>query len=269
MAKSLPVFSEDDVTFVIDTVNPKLRRQRAALRESPAALEKMVEEGVDLLLERLLSLDTDRMLLAVSPRLLFGVFLVKAAKVLGRESYLLERVGRQVIPVFDARETGEFLTRKGIIPYLGDMLASFTKIESVNLLMGVKDGVWQRLRLNTLDIGSLIRFCSYIEEEEARFPFYKRIADASLFISGIFPEFASSSDYSRKPRAGRRTVEEYEREGKKYFALAAGLEAARKAGLNAVMADIAGRFGLARKALNFIADVYLRFSRQRLFDFDA
>lgn len=269
MVRSLPVFSENDVTFVIDTVNPTLRHRRAALRESPATLEKLVEEGADQLLQRLLSLEEDRMLLAVSPRLLFDVFLRKAAKVLGKESYLLERVGRQVVPIFDAKETGEFLTQKGIIPYLGDLLASFTKIESVRLLVGVKDGVGQKLSLNTLDIGSLIRFCSYIEEEEARFPFYKRIADASLFISGIFPEFAFSSDHLQRQRARRRTVEDYEREGKRYFILAAGLEAARKAELDGVMAGLASRIGLARKALNFIADVYLRFSRRKLFDFDA
>ncbi len=205
------------------------------------------------------------MLLTVTPRLLFDVFLRKAARILGKESYLLERIGRQVVPVFDAKENGAFLTQKGVTPYLADMLASFTKIKSVRFLMGVKNGVWQKFRFNSLDIGSLARFCSFIDDEEARFPFYKCIADASLFIPDIFPEFAFSAG---RPGKARKTLEEYERVGRKYFALAAGLVAARKAEIESVITDLAAHFGLARKALDFNADVYLRFSR-KIFDFDA
>jgi len=265
---SMPVFSESDVAFVIETVGPKLNSQRAAMRESYALMEKVLDENNDRMLERALSMEEDAMLLRISPRLLFETFLRKARLALSRRSYMLERVGRQVIPVFDAHDVGDLLFRKGVIPYLANMLVSFTKIESFTLLTGVRDGVWQKMRINTMDIDSLILFCSLVEEEESRFAFYKRIADVCLFIPGIFPESVLSH---APPESGRsrarkgRTVEEYEKEGKEYYDRAATLTAARISDMDAVMRELAVNLRPARKSLNFLADIFLKFRKQRLF----
>jgi hypothetical protein len=266
-----PAFSDSDVSFVIETVDPRPRARRASIRENPDVMERVVEENTDRLLERVFSVEEDGVLLTISPRLLFDILLRKTARVLNKESYILERVGRQVVPVFDAKEAGDFLARKSVIPYLSDMLSSFTKIESFTLLLGVKEGVWQKLRLNTMDIESLVHFCSMIDEDD-RFPFYKRIADVCLFISGVFPEFAFSLDPYKPggPLRGKgKTLEEYEREGKEYYRLAAEHQAARIAELAEIMKELSRHFLLAKKSLNFIADFYLRFRKQRLFDFDA
>ncbi len=79
-----------------------------------------------------------------------------------------------MLPVFDTKDIADFLARDGVIPYLPDMLSSFARIETVTLAFPDKRGIWRRLRFDTMDIDSLIGF-SCIIEEEAGFPFYKRI----------------------------------------------------------------------------------------------
>lgn len=270
--RSLPVFSERDVTFVIETAGSRLKPRKTAMSESYAVMEQVLDENNDRILERVLSMEEERVLVAVSPRLLFETFLRKAKQVLSRGSYLLERVGRQVVPVFEAPEVGDFLSGKGIVPYLADMLVSFCRIESFTLLTGVKNGVWQRLRLNTMDIDSLLRFCSFLDEESC-FPFYKRAADVCLFVAGIFPESALVGEppgVARPPLPKRgRTMEEYEREGREYYGRAAFLPAARAAGTDNVMRELAGRFRAARKSLNFLSDAFLGFRKGSLFSFDV
>ncbi len=85
----------------------------------------------------------------------------------GRERYLLERVGWEVLPVFDTEDIADFLARDEVIPYLSDMLSSFARIETFTLAFREKRGIWRGLRFNTMDIDGLIGF-SRILEEEAR-----------------------------------------------------------------------------------------------------
>jgi hypothetical protein len=270
--RSLSVFSEKDVVFVIETVDPGLRARKSAMRESYGVMEKVLDDNNDALLERVASMEEERLLLTISPRLLFEMFLRRSRKVLSHGSYLLERVGRQKVPVFDAPEVGDFLSRKGIIPYLADMLVSFAKIESFTLITGVRDGVWQKLKLNTMDIDSLIRFCSAVNDDGSCFPFYKRIADVCLFITGIFPEFVPIDAHparALRPIGRRqRSAAEYERVGKEYYERAAALPAAKAADLDNVMKELAGCFRSARKSLNFLTDILI-FRKKRLFAFDG
>jgi len=269
-------FSDHDVSFLIETINPKLMAKKGMIRSHPSLIEEMLDQHNEKLFERIISMEEEEMLIKISPRLLFEILLRKTARVLNRESYMLERVGRQLIPVFETMKVSEFLAKKAVLIYLADMLSSFTKIESFTFPVRVKGSIWRKLRFNDMDIDSLIHFCQVVDEEY-RFAFYKRIADACLFLIGIFPEYVTAqyryplSGQIRLSIAGHKSKapEEYEREGKKFYRLAAEHSFAQMMHLEETLNELAENFNLAKRPLNFIADYYLQFKKRRIFHFDA
>jgi hypothetical protein len=110
-------------------------------------------------------------------------------------------------------------------------------------------------------------------DDEYKFGFYKRIADICLFILGIFPEYAEH-DY-RYPFSGqvrphirgkmRTSPEEYEKEGRKFYKLAAEPRSAKDLNLFEVFCALHENFQKAKKPLNFIAEHYLQYKRHKLF----
>jgi hypothetical protein len=267
--QTLTPFTDGDILFLMEAARLREIGRKENLRRDESWIERTIREKTDDLIERLFSLREEQLLIRISPRLLFQILLANAARILGREQYLLERIGRQVIPVFDTKNVADFLTREGIIPYLAEMLASFGRIETFTMAFREKRGIWRKMRFNTMDIDGLIGFSSIIEEE-ARFPFYKRIADICLFTVGMFPEYVATryrypSSGELRPSSGGqrpRAPEEYDADRARYFGLAAGHDVARRLGLDTVLNDLAGNFRLAKKPLNFIAGNYLRFKKQ-------
>ncbi len=174
------------------------------------------------------------------------------------------------IPVFDSKEVSDFLTKESLLLYLADMLASFTKIQSYTLSFRIRNGVWEKIRFNDLDILSLMNFCQAAGDED-RMGFYKRIADICLFVLGIFPDYAER-DY-RYPSSGqvrphirgkvRISPEDYEKEGRKFYKLAAEHPAAKELDLSEVFWALHENFQKAKKPLNFIADHYLQYTRHK------
>jgi hypothetical protein len=112
-----------------------------------------------------------------------------------------------------------------------------------------------------------------VVEDEYRFGFYKRIADICLFILGIFPEYAEH-EY-RYPFSGqvrpqirgkvRMSPEDYEKEGRKFYKLAAEHQSAKELDLFQVFWALHENFQKAKKPLNFIAEHYLQYKRHKLF----
>jgi hypothetical protein len=164
------------------------------------------------------------------------------------------------------------LAEDTLLTYLADMLSSFTKVESYTITLRVRKGIWKKIRFNNLDIFSLMSFCEAVQDEY-RLGLYKRIADICLFILGIFPDYADS-DY-RYPFSGqlrpqirgklRFSPEAYEKEGRKFYKLAAEHHSARELDLSEVFRALHGNFQRAKKPLNFIAEHYLQYKRHRLF----
>ena len=115
-------------------------------------------------------------------------------------------------------------------------------------------------------------FCETVEDEY-RLGFYKRIADICLFILGIFPDYAEH-DY-RYPFSGQLrpqirgkvkiSPKEYEKEGRRFYKLAAEHQPARELNLSEVFWTLHGNFQKAKKPLNFITEHYLSHKRQRFF----
>lgn len=268
-------FSEADLDFVVEQAAPDAKDK--------ARLKRLVQE--DELFRRALTgdervfqavMEDEESLLGISPALYFEILLRKARKELETATYTVERSGSETVAVFDTREVVGLLGREEVLLYLAHMLASFTRVHSYVLPVRVRRGVRRRLRFNDMDVDSLIRFCATADEEQ-RFGFYKRIADVCLFVAGAFPDYARSdsryplSTRPRPPIAGRvrRSLEEYQQEGRRFYGLAAEHPAARAQGLSEVLWRFREHFRTATKPLSFIAAHYLHSQKHRLFGMQA
>lgn len=214
--------------------------------------------------------------LKISPVLYFEVLLRMARKELKKASHTIETQGTKKIAVFDSNEVVELLSRETVLEYLADMLASFTRIESYAIAFRAGKGFWRKIRFNDLDMDSLMSFCE-AGDKEHRFGFFKRIADICLFILGVFPEYVRftyryAHSGERRPRLmgrRRRSAEEYEEEGRKFYKLAANHALARTIHLSPVLWLLHTDFRAAQKPINFIAQQYLHNTRHNLFGLGA
>ena len=115
-------------------------------------------------------------------------------------------------------------------------------------------------------------FCDVVEERY-RFGLYKRIADICLFMLGVFPEYTERR--FRYPLSGevrptiganlRISPEDYEKEGQRFYKLAAEHESAKELQMFDTFQALHENFHIAKKPLNFIADHYLQYKRHTLF----
>jgi hypothetical protein len=208
----------------------------------------------------------DEILLKISPPLFFEILLRRAADDLSRAGYTYEKSRTMSIPVFDAQDLVSLLNRDSLLIYLADMLSSFTRVESFTVSIRIRKGVWHKLRFNDLDIYSLMRLCDVVDDAY-RFHLYKRIGDICLFILGVFPVYADRnyrypvSGQLRPKIVGRRRVsaQDYEKEGQRFYRMAAEHRSARDLELAEVFWSLHENFLKAKKPLNFIADHYLSY----------
>jgi hypothetical protein len=272
--KSLEL-SERDLDFIVQEAAPEFKdkaKLKQLIREDKDFRKGLV--GDEKVFRRVVA--DEEMILKISPALYFEILLRKALKELEKVSHTIERTGTQRVVVFDTKEVVGLLSNQAILDYLADMLSSFTRIESYVIPVRVKKGIWRKIRFNDMDIDSLSRFCEAVNEEY-RFSFYKRIADVCLFILGIFPEYAQF-DYrypfsgERRPKiAGRvrRSAEDYEAEGRKFYKLAGEHPSARVLELSEVFWLLHENFNTAKKPLNFISEHYLHYKKHKLFGLEA
>ncbi len=262
--------SDRDLDFLIEAVSPEVRDKsglKEIIREDEDFRNSYV--GDENIFRKLM--DDQEIFLKISPALFFEVLLRKAANDLEETGYTLEKNSRMKIPVFDTKEVSELLTREPLLLYLADMLASFTKIQSYTLSFRIHRGIWEKIRFNDLDILSLMNFCRAAGDEH-RMGFYKRIADICLFILGIFPDYAER-DY-RYPFSGqvrphisgklRIRPEDYEKEGRKFYKLAAEHPSAKELHLAETFWALHENFQKAKKPLTFISDHYLQYTKHKL-----
>jgi hypothetical protein len=271
MGKISTRLSDGDLDFLIETVHPgmidKLKLKQIIGEDEGFRNTFIADEKV---FRRLM--DDDEILLKISPTLFFEILLRRVVKDLKEASYTVERTSTMKIPVFDTKEVVELLTRESLLDYLAQMLSSFTKIENYIIWVKTKTGILEKIQFNDLDIFSLMGLCEVVEDEH-RLGFYKRIADICLFILGIFPDYAEHeyrypfTDQVRPRFRGKVRIgpEEYEKEGRKFYKLAAEHQSARELDLTEVFWALHENFQKAKKPLNFIAEFYLQYKRQKLF----
>jgi hypothetical protein len=263
--------SDNDLDFLVETVSPEVSDR--------SRLKQIIQQDQDFrnafLTERSIFrrlMDDDEALLRLSPALFFEILLRKGARELGARSFTLESSGTMKIPVFDTTAVVELLADNNLLLYLAHMLSTFTRVESYTFSVRIGPGIWQKIRFNDLDLLSLRQFAEAVAEEH-RLGLYKRIADVCLFVLGIFPDYAEKSDrypLSGTPRPhipGQRRIspEQYEKDGRRFYELAAEHPTASDLQLSEVFRTLHQNFQKARKPLNYIAEHYLRYRRSYVF----
>ncbi len=253
--------TEPDLKFVVETVATRRRDHDHIMdlvRDKDDLLEPMLEDPK--LAERLIN--ELEVLVRVSPYLMFSVLLRRVRRDLAGQSYVLERDAHgKRIPVFEAAQAGQLLGDPPLREYLTEMLCSFVRT-NVGVLYKQEGRGWQKRKFSDMDMDDMIALCQLVESQ-LKPRLYKRIADIALFFTGIYPDHASS--VVRRPRSQDwRVVPEYEREGRRFYALAA--REIEPPGPASVFEQLAEKFTLAREALNTLSDHYLKPLRARYFD---
>ncbi|MCX7912692.1 MAG: hypothetical protein N2506_07035 [Dehalococcoidales bacterium] len=262
--------TESDLDFIVRAAAPESadRERLKRLIQTDDDFRKAVI-GDERVFRRVM--DDEEVFLKISPALYFEVLLRRTLEELKKTSHTVEKIGGERVPVFDTAAVIGLLSREPVLEYLADMLASFTRTESYTIPVRVKKGIWRRLRFSDMDIDALSHL-SETTDEENRFAFYKRIADICLFILGIFPEYAQfdyrypgPSPAKPKLKLGRRGVQDYEEDGRKFYRLAAEQVSARALDLSRVLWLLHENFSTARKPLNFISQHYFAHRKKQLF----
>jgi hypothetical protein len=214
-------------------------------------------------------------LLQASPFLLFAVLLHRAARDLGQASFVEEWVGpRQRVPVFDVEGLRDFGADPMRRFFLAELLASYTHVASGSVMIQTNRG-WRRRRFSELDPLRLIELAELLPEQE-RPSVYRRLGDLSLFLTGVFPDYAAERLVLGRERrrleraadaestAGGDGVWLLERIGQRAYRIAQR-SADRGGAMAQVLAGISENFATARRTLNFLTDRYLFPLRQRWF----
>ena len=265
-------WSHRDLRFVVKTLLPERsdpEHVMTLLREDHTLLKAMLQD--DRLFHGLMI--DEEAFVSVSPRFFFQVLLLRARRDLEQELYTIERRQMQKVILFDANRVVALLADPAVNDYLAVMLASFTRINSTTIPIRVRQGVWHRLRVNDLDVDSLLRYAQILDEEY-RFATYQRIGDACLFLTGLFPEYIGASQvypHSKQPRPKLRgtlvhSFEDYEAYGRTFYHMAARHRRARKQGMVQILTTLSEQFILAEKPLAFIGERYLSLRKHHLFD---
>jgi hypothetical protein len=204
-----------------------------------------------------------------SPFLIFALLVQRAATELASAAHVPERTGlRQRVPLFDAPALRDFLSDTARRLFLAELLASFTRVASGRYRVRVAGRARTR-RFSELDPVRLAGLLDAVAEAE-RPGVYRRLGDVSLFLTGVFPDYAvahalgpvSAAQLLRAAQVPARrrdqladapAIDLFEHLGAQWYRAAWGLAPARTARL-AVVAEVAERFRQARRVLNHIAD---------------
>jgi hypothetical protein len=217
-------------------------------------------------------------LFRASPFLLFSLLIHRAARDLEQASFIEEWVGpRQRVPVFDVGGLRDFGSDPIRRFFLAELLASYTNVASGSVLIQTRRG-WRRRRFSELDPLRLIELADLLPEAE-RPSVYRRLGDLSLFLTGIFPDYAAERMVlSRERRQLERALEPVDREqnerhdgvwllervGRRAYRIA-HRSADQRALMTQALAAVSENFATARRMLNFLTDRYLFPQRQRWF----
>src|SRR5437764_8072772 len=219
-------------------------------------------------------------LFLASPFLLFSLLIHRAARDLSQASFIDEWVGPgQRVPVFDVGGLREFGADPARRFFLAELLSSYTHVASGSVMVQTRRG-WRRQRFSELDPLRLIELAELLPEAE-RPSVYRRLGDLSLFLTGIFPDYAAERmvlarerrQLERALQPADRAEDErrdgvwlLERVGQRAYRIA-HRAADRRGAMTDVLGAVSENFATARRVLNFLTDRYLFPQRQRWFGF--
>jgi hypothetical protein len=207
-----------------------------------------------------------------SPFLVFAVSVQRAAAELESAGHVPERTGpRQRVPLFDAPALRDFLAAPARRLFLAELLASFTRVASGRYRARV-GGRMRTRRFSELDPVRLAGLLEAVPQAE-RPGVYRRLGDVTLFLTGVFPDYATAHalgpvNAARLLRAaqlpaserdrvtGPPGIEFWEHLGARWYRAARDLAPVATARIT-VVGEVADRFRQARRVLNHVADQYL------------
>jgi hypothetical protein len=241
---------------------------RDDVRHDPARLEALIDSPATF--RQLFGVPGRDPLLQGTPFLIFAVLIHRVVRDLGQASFVEEWVGpRQRVPVFDTAGLKDFGADPLRRYFLVQLLASYTNVASGSLLVKTTRG-WRRRRFSELDPMRLIELAELLPEPE-RPAVYRRLGDLSLFLTGIFPDYAAERLIAERERRGlERALRPADREqaqghdgiwlleqlGRRAYRIAQqGVD--RSAPMAGVLGQVSEDFAAARRLLNFLTDRYL------------
>lgn len=249
--------SEADLAFIVRTIVDKRQDHDHIcdlLKDKPDLVEIMLED------EKLFwpVHEEEDIFLKISPFLLFTILIQQTKREMKKKSYTMEIIGhREQTSLFDAKDAVMLIQNKNVRAYLARMLASFTRVDSTTVVYRARGLTYQR-HFSELDFDDVLELAGLVELPY-RYDFYKRLADISLFITGIFPEYLQGNTEvnaqlpERYLGCRKRTLHDYEEEGRRYYDLASTYDEAREQGLDHVLSQLAENFTVIRKPLNYLA----------------
>ncbi len=254
----------------------------ARLRANPERLEPLLKHPA--VFAQLFGAGEGDPLLHASPFLVFGVLVNRATQDLAQLHFVQEWVGpRQRVPVFDIAGLQEFAADSLRRFFLAQLLASYTRVASGSFWVHTSRG-WRRRRFSELDPLRLIELLDIVPEHE-RPGVYRRLGDLTLFLTGVFPDYAGERLFRPvererlqrtlargEGRAGGTPGEDpssaiwlLEQVGRRSYRMAWKATQAAEVGMARVLGDVSEGFGQARRILNFVTDRYLFPLRERWF----
>ena len=246
----------------------------AWLRGDPAALLRLLEDPgtFGTVLSQGPGEGPGRWAVQASPFLIFALLVQRAETELASAAHVPERTGpRQRVPLFDVPALRDFLADTARRLFLAELLASFTRVASGRYRVRVAGRARTR-RFSELDPVRLAGLLDAVPEAE-RPGVYRRLGDVSLFLTGVFPDYATAHALgsvsaarllrtAQLPAAQRDrladtpAIELWEHLGARWYRAARDLAPVATARL-AVVGEVADRFRQARRVLNHVADQYL------------
>lgn len=261
--------SDADLYFIVKTiVNKRQDHDHICdlLKDKPDLVEIMMENEK---LFRQVQAEED-VFLKISPFLLFSILIQQTKRQLEKKSSTMEITSRREhLPVLYAEDAVALLLNKDVRAYLARMLASFTRADSTTVVYCARGLTYQR-HFSELDFDDVLELAKLVELPY-RYDFYKRLADISLFLTGIFPEYIGGTPNEISHIAARysghsgRTMHDFEEDGRRYYELASTYEEAREQGLDHVLSQFAEKFTTIRKPLNYLSENLITKHRSKWF----
>jgi hypothetical protein len=246
------------------------------VRREPEKLEALIDSPQ--IFRMLFSVPGRDPLLRGSPFLLFAVLIHRVVRDLSQASFVEEWIGpQQRVPVFDTGSLRDFGADPLRRLFLAELLASYTNVASGSMLVKTTRG-WRRRRFSELDPLRLIELAELVPDAD-RPSVYRRLGDLSLFLTGIFPDYAGEQLVAKRERrqleralgpADRERAERrdgvwlLEQLGRRAYRIAQE-GADRRAAMTGLLAEVSENFAAARRILNFLTDRYLFPMRRQWF----
>jgi hypothetical protein len=249
------------------------------LRTSPGYLDALLQSPR--LYAALFGPGEEDAFLRATPFLVFATLVHRVAHDLAGLSFIDEWVGPgRRVPMFEVGNLREFAAHPVRRLFLAELLASYTHVASGSFWVQTSRGL-RRRRFSELDPLRLIEMLDVVPDAE-RPSIYRRLGDLSLFLTGVFPDYAGGrllapTQRRRLARALPPDPGGSSTPGADTAALAGlhlleqlGSRSYRAAsiatqGPGGILGDVSEGFGQARRMLNLLTDRYLFPYRDRWF----